>query len=578
MNPLKTRRIVKSYWHRGGKTPLLGVTIPEHLNSIIQQHGGREALVSIHQNDRLTYSELGQKTDDLAKGLLAIGFHKGSRVGIWSTNHTEWILMQLATARIGVVLVNINPAYKPRELAYAIEQSELEGLFLIPKFKTSEYVKMTSDLIPELAHAAPDALSSATFSNLRRVVVFDPRDPKNTERPLPGYTLWNEVMDAGRSITDAELDAVTDTLEVDDPINIQYTSGTTGFPKGVVLTHHNLLNNALAAAKAMKFTRWDKLAVPIPFYHCFGMVVSNLMCFSVGATVVIPGEYFRPEEVLFAIESEKCTAVHGVPTMFVAELEHKDFHNFDLNSLRTGIMAGAPCPPVLLERVMNEMHDREILIGYGQTESSPLAHLTKKDDTFDRRVNSIGTNVPHTEVKIVDPGLGVTMPFGEVGEICFRGYHVMKGYYNNEEATRQAIDENGWLHSGDLGTMDSDGYVKITGRLKDMVIRGGENIYPRELEDFLFTHPKVAEVAVFGIPDERLGEDVMAWVVPHDGDRITVEEIKEFCKGHLAHFKIPRHIWFVAREDYPMTVTGKIQKFKMRDIAVARMSEEPVLM
>jgi fatty-acyl-CoA synthase len=359
---------------------------------------------------------------------------------------------------------------------------------------------------------------------------------------------------------------------MDDPINIQYTSGTTGFPKAVMLTHHNILNNAYFGALAMNFTLKDRLCVPVPFYHCFGMVLANLLCLSVGACVVIACEHFDALAVLKAIETEMCTAVHGVPTMFIAELEHPRFKDFELSSLRTGIMAGAPCPPALIKRVMEEMHCGEILIGYGETEASPLTHLTSRDDSLERRTETVGKNLSHQEVKIVDVHTGKIVSINQVGEICFRGYHVMKGYYGDAEATQQAIDEHGWLHSGDLGSMDEEGYLRITGRLKDMIIRGGENIYPREIEDFLFTHSKIAEVAVFGVPDEYRGEEVMAWIKLHEGEKATPEEIKEFCKGKIAHFKIPKYIWFV--QEFPMTVTGKLQKYLMRKIAVEKLQKE----
>jgi len=376
-------------------------------------------------------------------------------------------------------------------------------------------------------------------------------------------------MDGGGGISSEELDEMTDSLDTYDAINIQYTSGTTGFPKAVVLSHHNILNNAWFSAHALHFTEEDRLCVPVPFYHCFGMVLANLLCLSVGACIVIPSEYFEPLPILNAIEKEKCTALHGVPTMFIAELEHPDFEKIDTSSLRTGIMAGAPCPPPLMKRVMEDLHCSEILIGYGQTEASPITHLTHSEDSIKRRTETVGINLPHQEVKVVSVDTGDTLPIGESGEICFRGYHIMKGYYGDDEATKRAIDGSGWLHSGDLGCMDADGYVRITGRLKEMIIRSGENIYPREIEDFLYTHSKVAEVAVFGIPDDFYGEEVMAWIELHEGEEATEEEMKAFCKGEMAHFKIPKYIWFVS--EFPMTVTGKLQKFRMRELALENM-------
>lgn len=561
----------KSYFQRGGTVSLLGVTIPEHFASVAQRFPTAEAVVSLLQGRRLTYAALAESVDHLACALLGIGFGKGDRIGVWSTDNVEWLLLQMATARIGAILVNINPAYRRRELAYALQRSEVQGLFAIPAFRTSDYVAMLVELIPELKDVSAADLKSKEFPFLRRVVLYDPAEPAETPRPHPGFSTWSEVLGAASSISTENLDEITASLDMDDPINIQYTSGTTGFPKAVVLSHHNILNNAYFTAQAMHFTEQDRLCVPVPFYHCFGMVLANLLCLSVGACIVLPCEHFDALAVLKAVEAEKCTAIHGVPTMFIAELEHPQFKDFDLSSLRTGIMAGAPCPPALMRRVMEEMHCSEILIGYGETEASPLTHLTSRDDSMERRIETVGKNLPHQEVKVVDLDSGQTVPLGQTGEICFRGYHVMEGYYGDPEAARKAIDENGWLHSGDLGAMDADGYVRITGRLKNMIIHGGENIYPREIEDFVFTHPKVAEVAVFGVPDDFYGEQVMAWIKLHAGETATEQEIRDFCKGQIAHFKIPKYIWFV--EEFPMTVTGKLQKFRMREIATKRMRE-----
>ena len=559
----------QSYWHRGGVEPLLGATIPEHFISVVQRFPEQEAVVSLPQGRRLSYGELAAATDQLAAGLLGIGFRRGDRVGIWSTNNIEWLLLQLATARLGALLVNINPAYRARELAYALRRSEVHGLFVIPRFRSSDYVQMLLELIPELERAETDRLASQEFPLLRRVVLYDPTDPAHSAAPHPGFTTWQAVLAAGDSVSSEQLDAATAELDRDDAINIQYTSGTTGFPKAVVLSHHNILNNAWFSAHAMHFSERDRLAVPVPFYHCFGMVLANLLCVSAGACLVLPSEHFDAAAVLKAIAQERCSAVHGVPTMFIAMLEHPEFTSFDLSSLRTGIMAGAPCPPALMQRVMQDMHCAEILIGYGETEASPLTHLTSRDDSLERRVETVGTNLPHQEVKVVEVSSRRTLPIGVVGEICFRGYHIMRGYYGDAEATGNTLDANGWLASGDLGSMDADGYVRITGRLKEMIIRGGENIYPREIEDFVFTHPKVAAVAVFGVPDDFYGEEVMAWVQLHAGQTATEEELREFCKGSIAHFKIPRYIWFV--DEFPMTVTGKLQKFRMRDIAVEKL-------
>ena len=561
----------KSYFHRGGDVPLLGMTIPAHFADIAKKFPGREAVVSLPQGRRLTYAELAGSVDHLARGLLGIGFHKGDRIGVWSTNNIEWLLIQMATARIGAILVNINPACRPRELAYALQRSRVQGLFTIPAFRTSDYAAMLAEMLPELRESSTD-LRCKEFPDLRRVVLYDPEDPLKTARPYQGFSVWQDVLASAARVSVEELEKVTASLDMDDPINIQYTSGTTGFPKAVVLTHHNILNNAWFSARAMRFTEQDRLCVPVPFYHCFGMVLANLLCLTAGACIVVPCDHFDAPAVMRAVETEKCTAIHGVPTMFIAELENQRFAEFDLSSLRTGIMAGAPCPPALMKRVIEDMHCKEILIGYGETETSPLTHLTAPDDSMERRIETVGRNLPHQEVKIADIHTGETLLMGEVGEICFRGYHIMKGYYGDPDATRKAVDESGWLHSGDLGAMDKEGYLKITGRLKEMIIHAGENIYPREVEDFIFTHPKVAEVAVFGIPDEFYGEEVMAWVQLHAGESATADEIRDFCRDSIAHFKVPRHIWFV--DEFPMTVTGKLQKFRMREMAVEKMRKE----
>jgi len=555
--------LTQSYCHRGGEIPLIGATIPEHFAGVAAEHATREAVVSLPQQRRLTYAQLAAEVDRVARGLCASGFAKGDRVGVWSTNNIEWLLLQLATARIGVVLVNINPAYRPRELAYALERSAVEGLFLIPRFRSSDYVAMLSELVPELATARADVLHCAAFPQLRRVVLFDPQVPAQTARPLPGITTWQELLAAGEGVAVPQLDAISATLDRDDPINIQYTSGTTGFPKAVVLTHHNILNNAWFSARAMRLGPDDRLAVAVPFYHCFGMVLANLLCLSVGACLVLPCEHFDALAVLQAIEQERCTALHGVPTMFIAELEHPRFAEFDLTSLRTGIMAGAPCPAALMHRVIDELHCPEILIGYGETEASPLTHLTHAQDGIERRTETVGTNLPHQEVKVIDLASGATLPVGEVGEVCFRGYHVMRGYYGDPEATAKTIDEAGWLRSGDLGAMDAAGYLRITGRLKEMIIRGGENIYPAEIEAFLFSHPEIAQVAVFGIPDAYYGEELVAWIQLHAGATLDEGGVRDYCKGRIAHFKIPKIIRFV--DEFPMTVTGKLQKFRMRE-------------
>jgi fatty-acyl-CoA synthase len=561
----------KSYFHSGGAVPLLGLTIPDHFAQVAKRFLDREAVVSVPQGKRLTYAAISESVDLLARGLVAFGFDKGDRIGIWSTNNLEWLLLQMATARIGTILVTINPAYRLKELSYALRRSEIQGLFVIPSFRTSDYVSMLVELIPELKDDKAGELKNHDLPLLRQVVMYDPVAPMETRRSYPGFNTWSDILEQAGSISLKELDRITASSDIDDPINIQYTSGTTGHPKAVVLSHHNILNNAYFTGLSMHFTEKDRLCVPVPFYHCFGIVLSNLLCLSHGACIVIACEHFDALEVLRAIEAEKCTAVHGVPTMFIAELEHQEFNYIDTSTLRTGIMAGAPCSPVLMKRVMQEMHCREILIGYGETEASPLTHLTSRDDSMERRIMTVGKNLPHQEAKVVDVDTGATLPIGQTGEICFRGYHIMKGYYGDSGATEEAIDKNGWLYSGDLGTMDADGYVRITGRLKEMIIRGGENIYPGEIEEFIYSHPKVAVVAIFGVPDEYYGEEVMAWIKLRTGETATDQEIQGFCKDGLAHFKVPRYIWFV--EEFPMTVTGKLQKFRMREIAIEKMTK-----
>ncbi len=552
----------QSYCHRGGDIPLLGSTIAAHFLSIAERFPDHEAVVSLPQQRRLTYAELGGSIDQLANGLVSIGFKRGDRVGIWSTNNIEWLLVQMATARIGVILVNINPAYRPRELEFALQQSKLQALFVIPRFRSSDYVGMLLELIPELRDKGPE-IESKAFPDLKRIIVYDPVNSAGTESPAPGFTRWQDLMTAGEKVSRDELQNLCRQLDRDDVINIQYTSGTTGFPKAVMLSHHNILNNAWFAAQSMHFNEHDRLAVAVPFYHCFGMVLANLLCLSVGACIVIGCEHFDAGQVLNSISTEKCSAIHGVPTMFIEMLEHENFASFDLSSLRTGIMAGAPCPPELMTRVIEDMHCAEILIGYGETEASPLTHLTTRDDSFERRIQTVGHNLPHQEVKIIDTENRATVTINEIGEICFRGYHIMRGYYGEADKTAQAIDAAGWLYSGDLGSMDAQGYVRITGRRKEMIIRGGENIYPREIEDFLFTHPKIAGAAVFGVPDSRLGERVAAWIRLHAGEKMEAEEVRAFCRDNIAHFKIPETVRFV--DEFPTTVTGKLQKFKMRE-------------
>ncbi|MFO0828425.1 MAG: AMP-binding protein [Phycisphaerales bacterium] len=563
-----------SYAHCGGQEPLIGLTIDEYLRGVIERFPDREAVVSVPQKERVTYRQLDERVQEVARALLRLGIAHGDRVGIWATDNLEWILLQLATARVGAVLVNVNPAYRISELRHAMRLAQVNALFLMPKFRSSDYVGMIRELVPEAETSEPHALSSQLLPDLRRVVVFDPDDTDRTQRWAPGFMTWKEFLADGLSLPDSAIDERAATLDPDDPINIQFTSGTTGFPKAVVLTHHNILNNGYFIGQAMEFTERDRLCVPLPFYHCFGMVVSNLAALTHGACVVIPAPHFDVGATLKAIATERCTAVHGVPTMFNAELEHPDFKSYDLSSLRTGIMAGAPCPPELMRRVMNEMGCTGILIGYGQTECSPIATLTKAKDSIEHRTETVGLPIPHQECKVVDLATGRTAPRGVAGEICFRGYHVMRGYYAQPEETKKAIDERGWLHSGDLGVMREDGYVAITGRLKDMIIRGGENIYPAEVEAFYYEHPDVEEIAVFGVPDEAMGEEVGAWVRCANGHQNGVsldpDTLRAWAKGKISHYKIPKFFWFVS--SFPMTVTGKIQKNRIRD-AVKRWKE-----
>lgn len=561
----------KSYYRTDGDIPLLSSTIYEHFQLITKRFPEQEAVVAIPQHKRLSYTDFAWKIDQLARGLLAMGAAKKDNIGIWSTNNLEWLLVQMACARIGAVLVNINPAYRPGELSYALQLAEVKILFVIPSFRNSNYVTMLLELIPELGDAEPDQdLTNRDFPCLKKIVLYDPVQPMSTSCPTPGFTLWQQVLAMADTIKEQVLDPLTAALSPYEAANIQFTSGTTGVPKAVVLTHHNILNNSYFSALAMHFEHLDRLCVSVPFYHCFGTVLANLLCFSCGACLVIPSEHFDPLKVLQVIEKEQCTALHGVPTMFIAILDLPEFTQFNTSSLRTGIMAGAPCPPQLMKRVIEEMYCDEILIGYGETEASPLTHLTSRNDSFEHRISTVGRNLPHQEVQIIDTANANVVEPGQIGEICFRGYHIMQGYYHNDKATADTIDSNGWLHSGDLGSMDENGYVQITGRLKNMIIRGGENIYPREIEECLFSHPQVAEAAVFGIPDDYWGEEIAAWIRLHPEELCSEKDIRVFCKTSLAHFKIPHYIKFVT--EFPMTVTGKLQKFKMVEETIKELS------
>ncbi|MEO0250494.1 MAG: AMP-binding protein, partial [candidate division WOR-3 bacterium] len=556
-----------SYAYRGSEVPLIGETIGHMFERVARTYPENEALVYLPTGVRWTYKEFYETCRKAAKSFMALGVRKGDRVAVWATNHPEWVVAQFSTALIGAILVTVNPAYKTHELEYGLRNSESQTLILIPSFKTSNYTEMIYSVVPELKISKPGNLNSRALPMLRNVILIG-------KEKLPGMLTWGEFMELGREISDEQLQSRGEECDFDDVINVQYTSGTTGLPKGASLTHHNILNNAFFVAETMHLTHRDRLCIPVPLYHCFGMVLSTLLCVTHGATMVFPCEYFDPLLVLEAVEKERCTALHGVPTMFIAELEHAEFPRFDLSSLRTGVMAGAPCPIQLMKRVNSDMHMTEITIGYGETEASPIVTQTLAKDTLERRTETVGPPIPHTELKVVDPATGKIVPIGEQGEICARGYQIMRGYYNNEKATREAIDEAGWLHTGDIGLMRPDGAFKITGRIKDMIIRGGENIYPREIEEFLYTHPKIRDAQVIGVPDRKMGEEICVWIQLKEGETATEEEIKEWCKGRIAHYKIPRYVKFVT--EFPMTVTGKIQKFKMREISIKELGLEDV--
>jgi fatty-acyl-CoA synthase len=528
-----------SYAHGASATPLLGETIGENLRRTVERCGDIEALVVCHQSYRATYRQLWDATTEAARGLMALGVQKGDRVGVWAPNRWEWVVVQYATARIGAILVNINPSYQATELEYVLNQASVGVLLLARGFRKVDYVGMLEGV-------------RAKCSGLTHILVLDGD--------------WEALGKAAIGITAQQLAEREASLQFDDPINIQYTSGTTGFPKGATLSHHNILNNAFFIAQKLCYSERDRVCIPVPFYHCFGMVLANLACTTSGACMVVPAEAFAPLSVLETVQAERCTSLYGVPTMFIAELDQPRFGEFDLTSLRTGIMAGAPCPVELMKSVVSKMHMREVAIGYGMTETSPISTVSALDDSLDRRVSTVGRVMPHVEIKVIDPATGGTVPRGTAGEFCTRGYGVMLGYWNNEAATRASIDAAGWMHSGDLAVMDEQGYVNIVGRIKDMIIRGGENIYPREIEEFLHTHAAISEAQVIGVPSEKYGEEVMAWVKTKPSAALCEADLVTFCTGKIAKFKVPRY-WKIV-EAFPMTVTGKVQKFRMRELAI----------
>ncbi len=552
-------KLTRSYMVGEGAGQLLYETIGTCFDRVVDQHPENVALVVRHQDIRWTFKKLQREVDRLAAGLIALGIEPGDRVGVWGPNSYEWVVTQFATAKIGAILVNVNPAYRLFELEFVLNKVECKAIIAAEKFKSSEYLNMLNALAPELATCEPGYLRAGKLPHLTTVI-------RMGEDRSPGMFNFEDVCNLGGKDEYARLAELRSVLLPDDAINIQFTSGTTGNPKGATLTHCNILNNGYEAGKGMALTPDDKLCIPVPLYHCFGMVLGVLAAVTHGATMVFPNPVFDPLTTLQAVQAEKCTALHGVPTMFVTELDHPEFSTFDLSSLRTGIIAGAPCPEKLMQQIIDDLHMENVLIGYGQTEVSPINHMTLPEDSLENRTQTVGRPIRYVEIKIVDAQDRV-VPIGEQGEICTRGYSVMKGYWGDPEQTAETI-VNGWLHSGDLGTMNEDGYVRITGRIKDMIIRGGENIYPREIEEFLYTHPKIAEVQVFGVEDPKMGEEVCAWIQLVDGVTASEEEIRDFCRGQITHFKIPRYVRFV--DEYPMTVTGKIRKIDMR----AMMAEE----
>ena len=548
-----------SYASGSSDKPLLGSTIGKFFDYAAGRYAEREAVVSIHQQVRFTYSELAERVNKLAKAFISAGFQKGDRIGIWSPNNVQWLITQYATAKAGLILVTINPAYRSHELAYVLRQSGCKGLVLQNKFRSSNYEQMLCELCPELSNVSTGKLVSIEYEHLTTII-------STTESSVSGIYNWTDFNDLSNDSSDQDLDARLNSQDMDDPINIQYTSGTTGFPKGATLSHHNILNNGYFVAETMNFDESDRLVVPVPLYHCFGMVMANLGCLTHGACAIYPSETFEPEAVLHAVQSERATALYGVPTMFIAELALPNFSEYDLKTLRTGIMAGAPCPVDTMTQVNETMHMTEVEIAYGMTETSPVSFQTRVDSPAEKRVSTVGKVHPHVEVKIINPDTNKLCTVGEMGELCTRGYSVMLGYWENPEATSLAIDGHGWMHTGDTAVMDLDGYVNIVGRIKDMIVRGGENIYPREIEEYLIAHKDIEDVQVTGVPDEKFGEEIIAWVKLNGDSDLSEDDVKGFCKGRIAHYKVPRYIRFC--KEFPMTVTGKVQKYKMREISI----------
>jgi fatty-acyl-CoA synthase len=540
------------------------LTVGGLLDDMARRYPDNDALVYPERGLRYSYRQFNDVCRQVAKGLLAMGVKKGENLSIWAYNVPEWVVLQFATAKIGAVLVTVNTSYKSAELEYILNQSDSSTLFMVRSFKDSDYVRTVNDVVPELAGSRPGELQSPKLPFLKRVVFIGSDAPA-------GMLNYEQIVELGKGVSDERLAAVEATLDCYETINMQYTSGTTGFPKGVMLTHFNVINNGFNIGECMVLTDKDRLCIPVPFFHCFGCVLGVMACVT-HASAMVPVEVFDPLKVLQIIEKERCTAVHGVPTMFIAELEHPEFSRFDLSSLRTGIMAGSPCPIEVMKRVIRDMHASEITIAYGQTESSPVITQTRSNDPIELRVATVGRALPDVEVKIVDIETGATLPPGKQGELCTRGYLVMKGYYKMPEETAKAIDGDSWLHTGDLAIMDENGYCKITGRIKNMIIRGGENIYPREIEEFLYTNPKISDVQVYGVPDRKFGEQVMAAIILKKGLEMTEEEVREFCKDRIANYKIPKYVRFV--DSYPMTASGKIQKFKMREMAIKELQLE----